>query len=306
MSSGGARVRGYNDPAMRTGAKILALIEASLREASPEARDFFERERTRARELLAARRDAESVAEVVLAAADRLEPLVAELTDERPPACGRGCSRCCHGLKIEASAPEAIAIAQYLSGLTPEELTATREQMAEEAAFARTLDAATRWREQTPCAFLEDVTGECVIHDVRPFTCRAHTSMSVAQCDTAASDPERLTTIERHPIPAAVFGMAKSALTVACSEVGLDPRSFELTNAVSVALNEPGAAERWARGELVFDAAVTPSDELDAEQSLRSLVRQGLLPPERLLKRPLDATQRNAAKRARRRRGQTR
>jgi len=290
----------------RPGAKTLALIEASLRDASPDALEFFERERAQARELLALRNDAASVAEVMLAAADRLEPLVADLTRERPPACGRGCSRCCHGLKIEASAPEAIAIAEYLKGLTPDELAATREQMVEEAAFARTLDAATRWREQTPCAFLEDASGECVIHEVRPFTCRAHTSMSVVDCDAAANDPERQTTIERHPIPAAVFGMAKSALTVACADANLDPRSFELTNAVSVALNDPRAAERWARGELVFDAAVTPSDELDAEQSLRSLARQGLVPPERLLKRPIDSTERNAAKRARRRRGQGR
>jgi uncharacterized protein len=290
----------------RPGAKLLALIEASLREAAPEARELFERERTHARELLVVAKDGESAAEVVLSAADRLEPLVAELTRERPPACGRGCSRCCHGLKIEASAPEAIAIAEFLAGLAPEELRATREQIAEEAAFARTLDAATRWREQTPCAFLEDATGECVIHDVRPLTCRAHTSMSAERCDVAASDPERRTPIERHPIPEAVFGVAKAALTVACADANLDPRSFELTNAVSVALSEPGAAERWARGELVFEAAVTPNDELDAEQSLQSLARQGLLPPDRLLRRPRGAAERNRAKRARRRRGQTR
>jgi len=291
---------------MPPGAKLLALIEASLRGAAPEARDFFERERRRARALLAAGKDAESVAEVMLAAADRLEPLVADLTREKPPACGRGCSRCCHGLKIEACAPEAIAIAEFLERLPPDELATTRAQMAEEAAFARTLDAATRWREQIPCAFLEDATGQCVIHDVRPLSCRAHTSMSAEQCDVAASDPTRHTSIERHPIPEAVFGMAKAALTVACSEAKLDPRSFELTNAVSVALNEPRAAERWARGELVFEAAVTPHDELDAEQSLQSLVRQGLLPPDRLLKRPLDAAQRNRAKRERRRRGRAR
>jgi Fe-S-cluster containining protein len=286
---------------MRPGANLLALIEASLRGAPPEALAFFERERSAARERLAAGQGAAEVAEVVLGAADRLEPLVAELVRERPPACGRGCSRCCHGLKIEVSAPEAVAIAQFLGGLPPAELGETRAQMAEEAAFARTLDAETRWREQTPCAFLEDATGECVIHDVRPFTCRAHTSMSVDQCDAAARDPDRHTPIDKHPAPASIFGMAKSAITVACAEAKLDPRSFELTSAVSVALDEPQAAERWARGELVFEAAVIPSDERDAELSLQSLARQGLLPPTRLLKRPLGPTERNRAKRARKR-----
>lgn len=285
---------------MKPGADVIALIEASLRGATPEALEFFEHERAAALECLDAGQSAPDIAEVALAAADRLEPLADELTRERPPACGRGCSRCCHGLKIEASAWEAIAIAEFLGGLGPEQLRQTREQMAEEAAFARTLDAHTRWREQTPCAFLDDESGECVIHPVRPFTCRAHTSMSLAQCEAAAADPERRTPIDKHPVPAAIFGMAKSAITVACAERNLDPRSFELTNAVSVALSEPEAAERWARGELVFDSARTPSDEQDAELSLERLMRQGLLPPGRLIRRPLTSTERNAAKRERR------
>lgn len=285
---------------MSSGAKLVALIEATLRGATPEARDFYQREYSAARELLAAGQSASAVADVQLRAADRLEPLVAELTRGRPPACSEGCSRCCHGLKIEASAPEAVAIAEFLSGLAPDELAQTREQMREEADYARTLDADARWREQVPCAFLEDATGQCVIYDVRPFTCRAHTSMSVEQCDAAARDPERRTPIDKHLVPASVFGMAKAAITMACAEANLDPRSFELTNAVSVALNEPRAAERWAAGEPVFDAAVTPSDELDAELSLRNLARAGLLLPERLLKRPSNRTERNAAKRERR------
>jgi Fe-S-cluster containining protein len=283
-----------------SAAKLIALIEATLRDASPEARDFFGRERDAARKLLAAGQSAAAVAQVALHAAERLEPLVADLTRARPPACGAGCSRCCHGLKIEASAVEAVAIAEYLSGLTPDELAETREQLREEAEYARTLDADARWREQVPCAFLEDATGQCVIYDVRPFTCRAHTSMSVEQCETAARDPERRTPIDKHRVPAAVFGMAKAAITMACAEANLDPRSFELTSAVSVALNEPRAAERWRAGEPVFDAAVTPSDEADAERSLRNLARTGLLPPDRLLKPPLNRSERNAAKRERR------
>jgi Fe-S-cluster containining protein len=288
------------DEPTRPGANLIALIEASLRDATPEALDFFGRERDRARELLAAGRSAAEVAALVLRAAERLDPLVAELVRERPPACSSGCSRCCHGLKIEVSAPEAVAIAEYLRGLAPAELAQTCEQMAEEAAYARTLDADTRWREQTACAFLEDATGQCVIYDVRPFTCRAHTSMSVEQCEAAATDPERRTPIDKHLIPASVFGMAKSALTIACNEANLDPRSFEITNAVSVALNQPDAAERWGRGEPVFDAAVIPSDDSDAALSLQNLARSGLLAPERLLKRPAERAERNAKKRQRR------
>ncbi len=285
---------------MDRGASLVALIEASLRDAAPETLAFFRRERDAARERLARGRAAEDVASLTLAAAEGLEPLVAELVRERPPACAAGCSRCCHGLKIEASAPEAVAIAEFLRGLPPEELAETRAQLDDEADYARSLDVDTRWREQVPCAFLDDTTGQCVIYDVRPLTCRAHTSLSLDQCEAAARDPERRTPIDKHAAPAAIFGLAKSAITVACAEAKLDARSFELTNAVAIALNEPNAAERWARGEPVFDSAVTPSDALDAELSLRNLVRDGLLAPERLLKRPLNQNEKNAAKRERR------
>ncbi len=159
---------------------------------------------------------------------------------ERPPACARLLSRCCHGLKIEVNAPEAVAIAEYLRGLPPEELSATREQMTEEAAYARTLDANTRWREQVPCAFLEDTSGECLIYDVRPLTCRAHASMSLEQCEARRKRPRAPHSPSTSTwCPASIFGMAKAAITVACDETNLDPRSFELTNAVAVALNEP-------------------------------------------------------------------
>lgn len=285
---------------MDRGASLVALIEASLRDAPPETLAFFRRERDAARERLARGRAAADVAALTLGAAERLEPLVTELVRERPPACAAGCSRCCHGLKIEASVPEAVAIAEFLRELPPEELAETRAQMAEEAEYAQSLDADARWREQVPCAFLDDASGQCVIYDVRPLTCRAHTSMSLEQCEAAARDPERRTPIDKHAAPAAVFGVAKSAITVACAEANLDARSFELTNAVAIALSEPNAAERWARGEPVFDAAVTPSDALDAELSLRQLARDGLLAPERLLKRPVSPAERNAAKRERR------
>lgn len=291
---------GEYSASVNSGANLVALIEASLRDAPEDTLAFFRRERDAARERLARGRSAQDVAALLLDAAERLEPLVGALVRERPPACAPGCSRCCHGLKIEASAPEAVAIAEFLRGLDPEELGETRALLSEEAEYARSLDADARWCEQVPCAFLDDASGECVVYDVRPLTCRAHTSMSLEQCEAAARDPERRTPIDKHAAPVAIFGMSKSALTVACAEAKLDARSFELTNAVAVALNEPDAAERWARGDAVFDAAVTPSDDVDAERSLHGLARAGLLPPERLLKRPLNRTARNAAKRERR------
>jgi hypothetical protein len=100
--------------------------------------------------------------------------------------------------------------------------------------------------------------------------------------------------------PARIFGTAKSAIVAACEEAGLDGRRFELTSAFAVAMNEPDAAERWLRGERLFDAALLPSDERDRVEALRALKKQGLIAPERLALAGRTGPEKNVSKRERR------
>ncbi|AUX44643.1 uncharacterized protein SOCE26_061090 [Sorangium cellulosum] len=52
-----------------------------------------------------------------------------------------------------------------------------RVQIDEASREARALDAARRWREQTPCFFLNAETAACSIYPVRPLVCRLHNSV---------------------------------------------------------------------------------------------------------------------------------
>jgi hypothetical protein len=52
-------------------------------------------------------------------------------------------------------------------------------------------------------------------------------------------------------------------LQSAIHDAGMDSRWFDLINALHLALAEPDAGDRWAKGDRVFDAAVLPSSSQD-------------------------------------------
>ena len=278
----------------------LEAIEAGLTGDAAAGRAFFEEEREMARSVLA-RGAARDVPGLVLDACARLEPVADRLSREAPPACARGCSWCCRGVKVEATVPEAIAIAEsFRVGRTSDEVAALARDATERASALFELDAEARWARKTPCRFLDEASGACTIYAVRPLACRAHASFDAGACEEAAADPTAEAPIPRHMVPAHLFGTLKMALVSAAEEAGLDARNFELANAVAVAMNEPNAAERWLRGERLFDRASIPSDERDRVRALRALQRQGLVPPERLLASARTQPEKNAAKRERR------
>jgi Fe-S-cluster containining protein len=285
----------------------LEAIEAGLAGDGAAGRAFFEAERELARGVLA-RGDARDVPGLVLDACARLEPAADLLAKGAPPACARGCSWCCRGVKVEATVPEVLAIAEsFRAGRCSEDVAALARDATERARALRDLDAETRWARKTPCRFLDEASGACTIYAVRPLACRAHASFDATACEDAAADPSAEAPIPRHMVPAHVFGTLKMALVAAVEDAGLDARNFELANAVAVAMNEPNATLRWLRGERLFDQASIPSDERDRVRALRALAKQGLVPPERLLDSARTRPEKNAAKRERRaRRGKGR
>jgi Fe-S-cluster containining protein len=274
-------------------------FEAMLRGDSEATREVFEGERKAAGRLLSTRA-AREVPALVLEACARLEPAVEHFQRIAPPACARCCSFCCRGVRVEATVPEVIAIADFVrEGRSPDEARVLAREAAESAAAVRDLDSKARWTNKTPCRFL-DTRGQCSVYPVRPLACRSAASFDAGECERATADPTAQATIPRHMAPARIFGTAKSAIVAACEEAGLDGRRFELTSAFAVAMNEPDAAERWLRGERLFDAALLPSDERDRVEALRALKKQGLIAPERLALAGRTRPEKNVSKRERR------
>jgi len=242
------------------------------------------------------------IGSVPLFVAARVDPRAGELGRQVGIACGKGCGFCCHGLKVELTPPEAIAIAEYLRTKSdPEQLPSVGEALQDEADEARALSATDRWLARRACYFLDEANGTCTIWDVRPLGCRSHTSLNASACEAAHTGKEG-PPVPRPKSMEALYELARGALHVACEDEGLDMRAFELTNAVAVAFHVPNAAERWHAGERVFDRAVIPSDDSDRAHFERDAQTAAVIPAAQLLPQNRNklANERKRARRAQR------
>jgi Fe-S-cluster containining protein len=183
--------------------------------------------------------------------------------------CRKGCAWCCHGTKIHINAHEAILLAKAVRPRP--DFHATHERVREAAAALRTLSPSERWTAQTACPLIGP-EGACTVYDVRPVQCRACHSLDASACERGhhAQEPESMQMdVARSAVYAAVgFGVGQ-----ALAERHLDNRPLEFSNAVLVALDEPDAAIRWARGESVFDEAALPPDPEEIE-AIRAMQEQ--------------------------------
>jgi Fe-S-cluster containining protein len=94
-------------------------------------------------------------------------------------ACTSGCAACCH-LYVQVPPGTAALIAQHIAAhFTASERAALHERLTVAAAAAR--DAADVTKLRLPCALL-GADNRCTVYEVRPLSCRAFTSRSVARC----------------------------------------------------------------------------------------------------------------------------
>jgi len=167
-------------------------------------------------------------------------------------ACAAGCSFCCW-LRIDATAPEILLIARYLryhwtSKATATLLAAARQRRDAEAA----MDLPALHRYQRPCLLLQD--GLCQIYPVRPMACRRYFSGSIDSCHRLWSDPEAEAAVQI-PLLTAAGRSAGTAVSRAFAAAGYDTAYYELTAALTEALEDPGCEERWAQKGAAFSAA---------------------------------------------------
>lgn len=185
------------------------------------------------------------------------------------PACQAGCAHCCH-LRVEATEPEVLRIAQHLRTLPAAEQAAANRRLQQHVAASKPPATAlaqmdpssshpqpehsaeptqTRLATGQPCSFLVD--DRCSIYSVRPAACRKAHSLSAAQC------AERAPTIAQNLrwLVDAEALMAGTAL--AYRDQPLPASAHELNAAVLAALMEghPAALLRWYQGDAAALAA---------------------------------------------------
>lgn len=155
------------------------------------------------------------------------------------PACQAGCAHCCY-LRVEATEPEVLRIAQHLRTLPGADQATTLLRLQLHVA------AASAGSTRQPCSFL--VNDRCAIYSVRPAACRKAHSLSAARCaEQSPTIPQNL----RLLVDAEAL-MAGTAL--AYRDQPLPASAHELNAAVLAALDgtplhAPSALLRWYRGD---------------------------------------------------------
>jgi Fe-S-cluster containining protein len=217
--------------------------------------DAGPRPETRARVYAALNRGLDPVivaAHVAQGTSDVWTTCLARLPENEPkPACGVGCSYCCHQ-RVEATAPEVFLIARSLLGIGAERLDRVRVAAERHAV----LSAREQFLQQCECPFL-DAGGACSIYEVRPMACRRAHSTDVEVCRKLTLEPSLDV---RVPLSEAL-DWNTSALVLGyyegLSHAGIPPHQYELVNAVVLALDSAEAETRWQRGEDVLAPALT-------------------------------------------------
>lgn len=161
-------------------------------------------------------------------------------------ACAAGCAACCHQ-HVAVHAIEAVAIARDLAS---DDRARLRARLSATDAVTGAMDAATRRKARTSCAFLEP-DGSCAIYDVRPIRCRGLHSRDAALCRSQTADPEaaaaeRAQRVGDHPafprLPLDLADAALGGLAAAATARGIASEALELGRAVSLLLADPARA----------------------------------------------------------------
>lgn len=176
--------------------------------------------------------------------------------------CHKGCSTCCT-LRVTATAPEVFMLARFIRAVTPgltKHGVDLRAQIAQANDLTRGLGELDRVASRQRCPFVAQ--GVCVVYQVRPLACRGLASYDRKACAQAASG-------RRDEIPYSephmrLRSLVQNALQSAVRDVGLAWGTYELNQALLMALDDDTLEARWLAGEDVLNAAVV--EEVSAQE----------------------------------------
>lgn len=208
--------------------------------------------------------------EVAENAGEWVDELTEEVKQRLPPAapiaCKEGCAFCCN-LKVLATAPEVIRLAEYLRAhRSEEELTGLRDRLAAVDAQTHGMTTEQRARAGIPCPLL--VGGSCSAYEARPLVCHGGNSYSVEACEQGHLQPDKEVSIPLYRPQLQNGDLLRSAISNGAARSGLDGRVIELIAGLRIALEKPGASKEWARGKPAFAAAVDAEFEAEVRRQL--------------------------------------
>ncbi len=193
---------------------------------------------------------------------ETMEDLWSDLEAEMPAyACKKGCSACCHQ-SVMATAAEVLHAAEFLhKNLTASEVLRLRDRVAARAKETDFLDNDQRMDKHIPCSFLKDDI--CSIYPVRPLQCRGGFSEDSEYCrnllerreETQAGVANGAIEGKYLLLPKMLYDSAQVGMAGALSKDGLNSDPLDFATAMAIALGDRDIADKWLRGQPVFERA---------------------------------------------------
>jgi len=178
-------------------------------------------------------------------------------------ACCKGCSACCHTMRVLASGLEVVRLVSYLrSTLGVEEIEALVLKLrAYDRVVTIRLDG-TPAPQRIACVFLEH--DACSVYAARPIACRAFHSLDLSKCLARFEDPSRGDVPQILDVFDAVAPVV-AGIEQGLGRFGLRGSPLLLWKAVLIALEDSSACERYLAGEDVFASATSAAIERAAK-----------------------------------------
>lgn len=154
---------------------------------------------------------------------------------------------------IGVTPPEAIMIAETIrQSQTKQQLQQLHDRTAENAEMVRGLNREQYERAHLVCPLCGD-DGRCVAYEARPVQCHG---WRVCR-DENERDTNGGATVLLDAHSYTVSRGAELGLADAIDSAGLDGHVYELNHALTVALEHPDSAEKWAEGKPLFQSCKT-------------------------------------------------
>ncbi|PCI38900.1 MAG: hypothetical protein COB46_10140 [Rhodospirillaceae bacterium] len=170
-------------------------------------------------------------------------------------ACQSGCGHCCFQA-VWVTEPEVILLAEAIRNQDSPLL----KRAAEMNEITKSMDLEERKNTPVACPFLyEDKT--CFVYEVRPVACRFVYSNDETACINDLQNRTEGVGVFSRPIDQA--NQIRSALVSALYDIDLHCHTLDLNAALTIAMVDPSAGERWLNGENSFEKAIAPDQTVD-------------------------------------------
>ena len=161
--------------------------------------------------------------------------------------CAKGCAFCCH-VAVSALAPEVFLVANTIRAQYATDFDTRLARIRAAEQVTHRLSAFERARMRLPCALLEN--NACTAYGARPGACRGMSSVAVKACERAFNGEK--SAIPTPMVWSTLHNASLQAMMAALTAADLPADSYDLNEAVCLALENPNAEARWLKGDDVF------------------------------------------------------